>query len=295
MVKLKSLGYVSSSATQFKKSYGPEDDLKSLLPFHQNEYKAKTCFEEGRIAEAVKLLNDIIAERKDFTEAYTSLALIYSLQGLEEESLAVLEKGYINNPKDYGIILANGIFLIGKDRLNEGIEFLEKAVAIIDYDPEAWTHLGIAFSKKGEMPKALRYYKKAVSLDETDPLIHNNLGLLYLSIFRQSKKEEDNARAVESFEKVIELDPGLVSAYNGLGVAYRLVGRIDESIICWEKAIELSPDYDSPIYNLSLAYLEKGDKIRALKFFEKYLLLKGPFLSPEERRRIEAYIRKCKE
>lgn len=293
--KLKSLGYVSSSATQFKKSYGPDDDLKSLLPFHQNEYIAKTCFEDGRIAEAVKLLSDIIEERKDFTEAYTSLALIYSLQGLQEESLAVLEKGYNNNPGDYGIIFANGIFLIRENRLDEGIEFLEKALAIIDYDPEVWTHLGIAFSKKGEVQKALRCYEKAVSLDETDPLIHNNLGLLYLSIFRQSEKKEGISRAVESFEKAIELDPALISAYNGLGVTHRLMGQIDEAITWWNKALELNPDYDSPIYNLSLAYLEKGDKNRALKCFEKYLLLKGPFLSPEERRKIETYIRKCKE
>lgn len=58
--------------------------------------------------------------------------------------------------------------------------------------------------------------------------------------------------------KAIDLDPGFVSAYNGLGLAYRLVGKVDEAITWWDKALELS-----------LAYLEKGDKIQALKYFER--------------------------
>jgi tetratricopeptide (TPR) repeat protein len=207
----------------------------------------------------------------------------------------VLEKGYKNNPEEYGIILANGIFLIEGGRLDEGIGFLEKAVALVDYEPDAWTQLGIAYSKKGEIQIALNHFEKALSLAKTDPLIHNNLGLLYLSIFRQSNKRRDLTCAVESFKKVIELDPGLVSAYNGLGVAYRLGGQIDEAITWWNKALERNPDYDPPIYNLSLAHFDKGNKIQALKFFEKYLLLKGPFLSPEERRKIMSFIRKCKE
>ncbi len=293
--KLRSLGYISSRATQLKESYGPEDDLKTLLPLQVKHDLAMDLLDNGRVPEAVKLLNDIINERKDFTHAYIYLAKVYQLQGLGEEALAVIENGYENNPYDYEVISAYGLLLVNEGKLDKGIEFLEKALEIIDYDPEVWMHLGIAYSQKGELQKALESNEKALSLDDTDALIYNNLGLLYYVIFSQTKNIQDHTRALESYRKAIELDPGLSSAYNGLGGVYKVVGQTDNAIAMWEKALELDPDYDFPIYNLGVAYFEKGNKAQALKYFEKYLLLKDRMLSPEERRKIVEFIRMCKD
>ncbi len=206
-----------------------------------------------------------------------------------------MENGYRNNPGDYGILSSYGLFLVQEGKLEKGIEFLQKALGIIDYDPDVWTHLGIAYSQKGEVQKALDSFGKALSLDDTDALIYNNLGLLHFSIFGQTKNIQDNVRALESFRKAIELDPGLASAYNGMAGVYHGVGQIDNAISLWEKALELVPDYDFPIYNLGVAYFEKGNKAQALKYFERYLLLKDKTLPFEERQRIAEYIRRCKD
>jgi len=293
--KLRSLGYISSRATQLKESYGPEDDLKTLLPFMRKHDAAMKFLELGRVPEAVKLLNDIINDREDFTKAYVHLSNVYQLQGLGEEALAVMEKGYTNNPEDYGIISAYGLFLVKEGKLDRGIEFLQKALEIIDYDPDVWTHLGIAYSQKGEVQKAMDSYGKALSLDDTDALIYNNLGLLHFSIFGRTKNVQEQTRALESYRKAIELDPDLASAYNGLAGVYHTAGQIDTAISLWEKALELEPDYDFPIYNLGVAYFEKGNKTQALKYFERYLLLKDKAISFEERQKIAEFIRKCKD
>jgi arylsulfatase A-like enzyme/Flp pilus assembly protein TadD len=293
--KLRSLGYISSRTVQLKESYGPEDDLKTLLRFQQRHDIAMNLYTDGRVPEAVKVLNDIINERKDFTHAYIYLSKAYQFQGLGEDALAVMESGYINNPDDYGIISAYGLLLVNEGRLDKGIEFLQKALGIIDYDPEVWTHLGIAYSQKGEFQKALHSYEKALSLDDTDALIHNNLGLLHFSTLIQTKKVQEGTKALESYRKAIELDPGLASAYNGLAGVFHVIGQTDNAISMWEKALELEPDYDFPIYNLGLAHLDKGNKAQALKYFERYLLLKDRTLSPEERRKIVELIRLCKD
>jgi arylsulfatase A-like enzyme/Flp pilus assembly protein TadD len=292
--KLRSLGYISSPVSKFKENYGPEDDLKTLLPFEQKHSGAMVLLEQNKVAEAVKVLNDVIKNRKDFTKAYMTLSDIYQFGGLGEDALAIMESGYKNNPEDYGIISSYGILLIKQGKLDKGIEILQKALEIIDYDPDVWTHLGIAYGQKGEPQKALDCYEKALSLDNKDAMIYYNKGLFHLSIYMQTKRAQDHARALECFKKAIELDSGLASAYNGLGVTYRIGGQIDYAISVWEKTLELSPDYDLPLYNLGVAYLEKGNKARALKYFEKYLLLKSKTLTPEERREIEDYIRKCK-
>ena len=293
--KLRSLGYISSRATQLKESYGPEDDLKTLLPLQYKHDLAMNLFDNGRVPEAVKLFNDIINERKDFTHAYIYLAKVYQLQGLGEDALPVIESGYKNNPYDYEIISAYGKLLVNEGKLDKGIEFLEKALEIIDYDPEVWMYLGIAYSQKGEFQKALESNEKALSLDDTDALIYNNLGLLYYVIFSQTKNIQDHTQALENYKKAIMFDPGLASAYNGLAGVYHAVGQIDSAIPMWEKALELDPDYDFPIYNLGVAYFEKGNKAQALKYFERYLSLRGQTLSAEERKRVDEFIRKCKD
>ena len=294
--KLRSLGYISSRTTQLKESYGPEDDLKTLLPFQQKQSVAMRLLEENRIPEAVKLLNDIIQERKDFAAVYNNLSNIFESQGLGKEALAVMESGYKNNPENYRIISTFGFFLVKNGRLDKGIEFLKKALEIIDYDPDVWTHLGIAYSQKREVQKALDSFGKALSLDDTDALIYNNLGLLHFAVFGQTKNIQNHTRALESYRKAIELDPSLASAYNGLAGLYHVIGQINNAISLWEKALEFEPDYNFPIYNLGIAYLKKGNKIKALSYFNQFKNTPSYFkLSLMEKEKLENYIEECKE
>jgi len=292
--KLRSLGYIGFPVSRLKETYGPEDDLKTLLPLNQKNYEALRLNEEGKTAEAIKLFREIIDQRKDFINVYVYLSEIYQSGGMGEEALAVLESGYKNNPEEYGIISSYGVLLVKQGKLDQGIELLQKSLAIIDHYPEDWTYLGVAYGQKGEFQKALECFEKALSLDDTDALIYYNKGLFHLSQFMQMKSRPDYPRAQESFKKAIELDPALAPAYNGLGVGYRVAGQTDSAIAVWEKTLEIDPNFDLPIYNLGVAYLEKGDKAQALKHFEKYLSLKKNALSPQERREVEEFIRACK-
>jgi arylsulfatase A-like enzyme/Flp pilus assembly protein TadD len=292
--KLKSLGYVSSPVTKLKENYGPEDDLKTLLPLNQKIYTALKLNGEGKALQAVKLLHEIIKQRKDFINAYVYLSEIYQSGGFGEDALASLENGYKNNPEDYGIISSYGVLLVKQGKLDQGIELLQRSLAIIDHYPEDWTYLGVAYGQKGEFQKALDCYEQALSLDDADAMIYYNKGLFHLSQFMRVKSRPDQARALECFKKAIELDPGLAAAYNGLGVGYRIAGQIDSAITVWERTLELDTNFDLPIYNLGVAYLQKGDKAQALKYFERYLLLKDKTLSPQERREIDEYIKNCK-
>lgn len=292
--KLRSLGYISSP-TQIKNSCGPEDDLKTLLPLQQQKTTAIHLLENNRVPEAVKLLYEIIQKRKDFSDAYSDLAHIYESQGLHEDALAVMESGYKNNPENYGVILNYGVLMVKTGLLDKGIEFLQKAIGIMDTDPDAWTHLGMAYTIKREFQKALEFYEKALILDSTNALIHDNLGFLHFTIYQRTGKIGDNTAARENFRKAIELDPCLASAYNGLGGAYKAAGQVDKAISAWEKSLELDPDYGFPLYNLGVAYLQKGNKDRALQYFKRYLFLNYRNLSPEELQEIEGLIVRCKD
>ncbi len=292
--KLKSLGYISNPIPQTKRRYGPEDDLKTLLPLHNKFQRAILLYEKGRANEGINLLNEVINQRKDFDLAYCRLAEIYKSEGRVKDALEKMKEGYKNNPENHSIISAYGIILVETGRTEEAIEVLQKGVELFGFDPELWNHLGIAYWKKGESKKALDAYKKSLSLDKNYAMVYNNLGSLYLSFFLRDSKMETGKQSIIYFKKAIELDPELASAYNGLGGVYKKLGKIEEAIEFWKKALEFDPNFGFPAYNLGMTYLEKGKKEIALGYFQQYLRIRNKNLTPEERKKIESIIKKCK-
>ena len=293
--KLRSLGYIASAQAPAKKLFTANDDLKILLPFHSKFLKATATHQSGQVEEAIALLKEIIAERKDFDVAYTNLANYYKEQKKLKEAAETLQEAYQNNPSSFRIITTYGIILVDEGRYDEAIDILKKGLALIDYDPEAWNYLGVAYWNKGNYDDALKAYEQALALDQNYPIVINNLGSLYLSIFLKTKQPDAHQRAVENFKKAIDLDPKYASAYNGLGAALRMAGDLDAAIDCWKKAVELKPDFSFPLYNLGLAYLAKGDKAQALNYFRQYKEKLYDFLPPKEKEKLDALIQKCKE
>ncbi len=292
--KLKSLGYISSTTANLKQNYGPEDDLKTLLPLQRKLDQAIILYDNGRIDEGIALLEEIIHEKKDMVPAYLTLDTLYKTKGMPGKSFEIMEKGFRYNPENYDIVSSYGMLLIEAGELDKGIEMFQKALGMVDFDPVAWNYLGLAHWKKGEEQKAFEYYKRALAVDDTFAMTYANLGGLYFSKFSRSKKKSDYLQAMEYFKKAIEFDPNLALAYKWLGVGYKLGGRMDAAIAVWEKALELDPKDANTHLDLGKAYIERGNKALALEYLEKYLDLRKDSLSAEERREVESLIQACK-
>jgi arylsulfatase A-like enzyme/Flp pilus assembly protein TadD len=292
--KLRSLGYLASPQAPARKSFTAADDLKTLLPYHNKWTQATAAYAAGRAGEGIRLLQEIIAERKDFDLAYTYLANFYKAEGRPRDAEAVLREAYANNPASFRIMSALGITLIDEGHFDEALDVLKKSLALVDFDPETWNYIGVAYWNKGQYDEALKAYDQALSLDRNYPFIFNNLGSLFLSRYIKDRNPGDLAKATENFRKAVSLDPRYASAYNGLGAALRESGDADGAIMNWKKAVELKPDFDFPMYNLGLALLERGQKAEALTYFTKYKTLMAGRLRPKEEARLDELIRLCR-
>jgi len=290
---LRSLGYLSSPQAPRKEVFTAQDDLKALLPYQSQLQQAMAAYHKGDIEKSVSLLKAIIAERKDFDLAYTYLATIYKEQRRLKEAVGVLREGYQNCPSSYKVIITLGMFLSEVGAHDQAIVILQQGLAIIDYDPEIWNYLGVAYWNKGSYEEALKAFEQALSLDDNYPIAVNNLGSLYLSIYLKNKQPEAYQKAMENFKRAIQLDPRYESAYNGLGIALKMSGDLDGAVANWKKAVELKPDFGYALYNLGLAYLLKGDKSQALEYLQKYKTLFYSLLPPGEQQKLDELIAKC--
>ena len=292
--RLRSLGYAASPVAPVTKSYGPEDDLKTLLPLCQKVALAADLAGQKKYADSVRLLEEVIRARKDYAGAYGQLSELYFSQGEVDKALGVLERGYASNPDNFVLVSGYGIALVKNGRFDQGIEALGKALPLFDQDAEVWDNLGLGYWKKGEYERAVEHLDAALALAPDDALINDNLGNLYVEWAIKTRNSDYIRKSVGYFDTAIATDPTLASAYNGLGGALRIMEERDKAIENWEKAIQFDPSYDYPVYNLAVAYLEKGDKATALSWCQKYLAIKGKSITPEERREIDSLIKACK-
>jgi tetratricopeptide (TPR) repeat protein len=112
----------------------------------------------------------------------------------------------------------NQVFeLIQKGSYSEALTLIEKSLKNNPEDWYAYYLQGICLRQQGNYQEAINSYKKSLSLKE------DSATLLALGIVCQLDKRYEEAK--EAFQKAIELNPTLFTAYNSLGLTYRLSGE----------------------------------------------------------------------
>ena len=100
----------------------------------------------------------------------------------------------------------------------------------------------------------------------SDVLNHFNSGVHFYN-------QREFSKAIQAYQKVIELDPTYVEAYNNLGITYQMVGDVDRASGAYQKATEMNPRYEKGYNNLGILLLLKGRYDEALEAFQKALAI----------------------
>jgi tetratricopeptide (TPR) repeat protein len=81
------------------------------------------------------------------------------------------------------------------------------------------------------------------------------------------------SKAIQAYQKVIELDPTYVEAYNNLGIIYQMTGDVDRAFGTYQKATEINPKYEKGYNNLGILLLVNGRYEEAQDAFQKALAI----------------------
>jgi serine/threonine protein kinase/tetratricopeptide (TPR) repeat protein len=128
----------------------------------------------------------------------------------------------------------------------------------------------------GRWTEAAAEIKQAGELDPLSLAINTGAGwILYLG--RQYE------RAIEQYQKALEMDPNFTLARRRLGHAYEALGRYDEAIAEFQKALGLFAGDIESLASLGHAYAKSGDRGRA----ERVL---GELTEMSARRYVPAYM-----
>jgi tetratricopeptide (TPR) repeat protein len=122
------------------------------------------------------------------------------------------------------------------DRIDEAIEILLKAEALLKDKSHLYLLLGLANSLKGSYGAAEEYYRKTIELNPNVDLVYFYLGALYE---KQGKRES----AKKEFYRALKINPKNADACNYLGYMYAEEGEnLDEAVSLIKRAIQIEPD-----------------------------------------------------
>jgi tetratricopeptide (TPR) repeat protein len=143
------------------------------------------------------------------------------------------------------------------------------ATASIENTNKATAHfkLGVSYLNENNVQPAFIEFRKAYELNPEDKEVLNAIGIIYLLKF------EDYPKAIDFFQKAVNIDPDFAEAHNNLGFAYEKSKKFNEAIESYKKALS-NLIYRSPekaYYNLAKVYYRLGKYDEAINAHKEAL------------------------
>ncbi len=234
--------------------------------------------EQGRWAEAIPLLEQVVAQKPDYGPAYLLLGQAYRHQGQLTAAIQSYQTAHQLQPQTAVVPLYETLKQEGERRLQQqdpqgAIEHLQQAKhlaadeSISDAErADLKLRLGEAYLADKAWQAATEQFRAVIDLDPDLALAHCYLA----DVFFQRNEIE---RATDTYWLALEKDPDLVKAHHGLALALIRQGNLASGLASLQTAVALSatPSLDLRL-DLALASVLAGTIDSAEKLIEQALI-----------------------
>ncbi len=127
--------------------------------------------------------------------------------------------------------------------------------------------------QQGRLDEAVNAGRQAIALAPDDTNALYNLGLVQADC-------KDWSAAVESYQRVLELNPGHGLASNNMGAALEAMGKMDEALEAYTRAVAINPQHAEAQNNMGAIYSERGMLDEARDCFSDAIKAQSDFIEP---------------
>jgi tetratricopeptide (TPR) repeat protein len=177
-----------------------------------------------------------LAQFQQYEPALSRAKLATQLLPNAEESWALLGGLYLNT-----------------DKLDLGIQSLEKSLAINPKNPGVNFSLGSAYFRKANYAAAERALQTGLTLKPDVPEALFDLGNTYLKLSRFDE-------AISVYKKAVEKDQKFWPALNNIGLVSYEQGKVNDAIQSWKAAITIDEKSIEPKLAMAVALYSQGQK-----------------------------------
>jgi serine/threonine-protein kinase len=247
----------------FRKAIALKEDYAEA-----HTYLGRELHRKGLLEAAIAAHRKALALKPGCAPAHNHLGKIVAEQGRVAEALDHFRAavGFDAKYVDAHCNLAHALIL--RDELDEAVAHLMKALAVEPECAQAYNNLGIAYRRKRQIKEAEAACRKAIALAPNDYQAYNNLGAI------QCDNLKDFDGAIASFRKVIELKPGLATAYCNLGNAHLYKGETAAALAAYYETLQRNPAYVEAHFGLGVTLARRKRLDESITAFRRVIELK---------------------
>ena len=278
------------------------DLLEGYQAEHSEDRTARVLYaallmSQGEIDEARGILEEVLQVEPQHGEALFNLALLEGFAGNRKKQLSLLQQLKEEDPENGEVHAALGEFyLTGKEmdlakaafsrsleldgeslsaltgmgqvllmtkKYEAAEEILLRAAELYPKDPFVFSDLARSRIAQGHYEDARESLDRAVELAPEDYWIRMDRGKLLLNKLLEAGK------ALEDFNKAVEINPDYFYAYIFRAGIYDETSRQTEAIADYRRLLELRPDYYHSYRSLAILFYMKEEWEEARKNLEK--------------------------
>lgn len=163
-------------------------------------------------------------------------------QGRLDEAEAIYRAALARQPDHFGAAHFLGLIHIQRDRLDEALTWLSRAVEINPASPDAHSNRAHALYGARRFEEALASGDLALAVKADHPEALNNRGNALLALNRP-------AEALASYDRALAVRPAFPQALANRGNALRALGRLPEALESYRQALQLWPNFAEALDN----------------------------------------------
>lgn len=266
-----SVGSIYENLGKYKEALDSYNKVMEMCPEYLYNYLniANVQYQLGDYKAAIENYNKFLSTYSQHREARENLAASYLSNGNFESAVNEYENIYTKNPSAFKDFSKYGLALYEVKNYAKAAEFLEKAV---DSDPDnsaAHINLALSYQELGKNELALGQYDVVF---RQQPGLHS-MRFDYGNLLADMGKNE---AAIANYKIYISNYPNDARAYQNIGIVYKRLNKIDDTINNYEKALELQKDKRDIVLveDLAECYHLKHDYQNALKYYDEVLAAK---------------------
>ena len=244
-----------------------EGMLKSLPYSSDIHYAAGIAYDGINDKEmAIVHFKQVQPDSRFYQNAAIQISFIYRDQGKIEEAINLLENVIKNISDKTELMLYLASFYEENEEFNNAEKVLKKAMEIDPKNIELYFRLGVVYDKWNKKEAAIESMKTVISLDPHNANALNYVGYIYAELGINLDEAECLIKEALKYMP----DDGYIT--DSLGWVYYKKGLYKDALKLLKKAVNLVPDDPVILEHLGDAYLKMNDKKKALMFYERSLL-----------------------
>jgi tetratricopeptide (TPR) repeat protein len=147
------------------------DEIRNII------IQVETLKAEKKFSDSIAQLQKALTKYSDDYRLYEELADIYLYMSDHNKAMAALDFALTLNPDSATGNYLKGFILLGEDKINEAISYLEKSNKLFGNNAEVLRNLGWAYTMSNQHDRGITILKRALNISPEDELITEDLAM----------------------------------------------------------------------------------------------------------------------